>query len=111
MFAFQRISTAEARKLVHGQDANLIDIRDDVSFQNSRVKNAIQITSANMQDFMDEANKSSPLVIYCYHGNSSQQAANYFAAQGFASVYSVDGGYEHWAQDFPLDIDREMARG
>ncbi|MDE0931482.1 MAG: rhodanese-like domain-containing protein, partial [Halioglobus sp.] len=42
------------------------------------------------------ADRDQPLLIYCYHGNSSQGAADYFFNQGFEDVYSMDGGYEAW---------------
>jgi len=32
--------------------------------------------------------------VVCYHGNSSQSAAAYLVGQGFAEVYSLDGGIE-----------------
>ncbi len=32
----------------------------------------------------------------CYHGISSQGAAQYLVNQGFEEVYSVDGGFEAW---------------
>ncbi len=32
----------------------------------------------------------------CYHGISSQGAAQYLINQGFDAVYSVDGGFEAW---------------
>jgi len=43
-----------------------------------------------------EKDKSDPVLIYCYHGNSSQPAANFFIQQGFKNVYSMDGGYNDW---------------
>jgi thiosulfate sulfurtransferase len=39
--------------------------------------------------------------VCCYHGNSSQGAAQYFAEQGFTQAYSLDGGYEMWKVLYP----------
>ncbi len=49
-----------------------------------------------MERFLSTADKDKPLIVYCYHGNSSQGAANYFFDQGYKEVYSMDGGYEAW---------------
>jgi thiosulfate sulfurtransferase len=53
-----------------------------------------------MDEFLAVADKAKPLIVYCYHGNSSQGAANYFDGLGFKEVYSVDGGYEAWRSKY-----------
>lgn len=40
----------------------------------------------------------SPLVVVCYHGISSQNAAQYLHEQGFDDVYSLDGGFQAWRE-------------
>ncbi|MFT4862153.1 MAG: thiosulfate sulfurtransferase, partial [Pseudohongiellaceae bacterium] len=50
------------------------------------------------QDFIAAADTAQPLVVCCYHGNSSQSAAAFFAEQGFVQSYSLDGGFEAWQE-------------
>jgi thiosulfate sulfurtransferase len=50
---------------------------------------------------MAQADQQAPLIICCYHGNSSQNAAHYFSEQGCKEVYSLDGGYEQWKVLYP----------
>ena len=38
-------------------------------------------------------NKDAPVLVYCYHGNSSQEYAQMLADFRFNQVYSVDGGF------------------
>jgi thiosulfate sulfurtransferase len=38
-------------------------------------------------------------LIYCYHGNSSKSAANFFTQHGFEKVLSMDEGYSGWIKD------------
>jgi len=45
---------------------------------------------------MSGVKKNIPLIVYCYHGNSSKSAAHYFCENGFTQVYSMDGGFEAW---------------
>jgi len=80
---YQRIDVAEAQ---------LIAARDDAAL----LGGARNVTESNLPQLLEGLSKSAPLVIYCYHGNSSQMVARFFAAQGFSEVYSVDGGYEAW---------------
>ncbi|MBB3047394.1 thiosulfate sulfurtransferase [Litorivivens lipolytica] len=96
--AFKRISVADAQNLLNEQTCTLADIRDGQSYAMSHVPGAAHLDGNSVEEFLKEANREQPLIIYCYHGNSSQSAAQYFAEQGFAEVYSIDGGFEVWRQ-------------
>jgi thiosulfate sulfurtransferase len=43
-----------------------------------------------------------PVIVCCYHGVSSQQAAQFLIHQGFENVYSMDGGFEAWRKELPF---------
>jgi thiosulfate sulfurtransferase len=51
---------------------------------------------------MDEVDFDTPVIVICYHGNSSQGAAQYLLQQGYDQVYSLDGGFEAWRKEFPV---------
>ena len=94
--AFERISIDQAEQLIRSENATLLDIRDPDSFAAGHIEKAIHVTNQNVESLVTSANKEQPLIIYCYHGNSSQSAADYFSSLGFERCYSVDGGYEEW---------------
>jgi len=93
---FKRIDSQGCKQLLATKDVTLLDIRDPQSFANGHIDNALHIEQINVESFVEEQPKDKPLVICCYHGNSSQSAAAYFAEKGFTDVYSLDGGYEGW---------------
>jgi|TARA_R110002049_G_scaffold140761_1_gene302062 thiosulfate sulfurtransferase len=93
---FKRISIEQAQVLINTEEVTLLDIRDPDSFAAGNIENAIHVTNDNVQAVEATANKDQPLIIYCYHGNSSQGAADYFSSLGFKQCYSVDGGFEEW---------------
>jgi len=93
---FKRISPNDCRNLLATQQATVLDIRDPQAYANGHIDNALHIEQIDLERFVDEEPKAKPLVICCYHGNSSQSAAAYFAEKGFTDVYSLDGGYEGW---------------
>lgn len=82
-------------------NAVVVDIRDLASFQTSHVTDAISLTNDNVQSFIDSTDKSKPIIVCCYHGNSSKGAAEYLAAEGFKEVYSLNGGFSQWSATFP----------
>ena len=69
---------------------------------------SIHLNNENADAFLQNADKALPLVIYCYHGNSSQNAADWLGEQGFSNVVSLDGGYDVFRQQFPECLE-EMA--
>jgi rhodanese-related sulfurtransferase len=52
---------------------------------------------------LDIDDLDAPLIVSCYHGNSSQGAAAYLVGQGFSEVYSLDGGFELWHATYPSE--------
>jgi thiosulfate sulfurtransferase len=94
--SFTRISANDAKTLIDQGNSQIIDIRDAMSFQSGHMKDAIRIDNEGVPHFMANADQQAPLIICCYHGNSSQNAAHYFSEQGFKDVYSLDGGFEEW---------------
>jgi thiosulfate sulfurtransferase len=98
---FTRISANDAKTLIEQGTSQIIDIRDAMSFQTAHMTSATRIDNENIGPFMTQADQQAPLIICCYHGNSSQNAAHYFNEQGFQDVYSLDGGFEQWKTLFP----------
>lgn len=82
-------------------NAAIVDIRDLVSFETSHISSAISLTNDNVQNFIDTTEKQQPIIVCCYHGNSSKSAAEYLVSQGFKEVYSLNGGFSQWCTMFP----------
>ena len=93
---FKCISIDEAKALIDNGGIPIADVRDADTYLASNIENAINIQQESMDAFLAAADRDQPLLVYCYHGNSSQGAADYFFNQGFEDVYSMDGGYEAW---------------
>lgn len=95
---FSRLSPEEVQQLRQDSNAPVIDIRDLHSFQLGHLPGAIHIETLNLDEFLETADFDAPLIVYCYHGNSSQPAAAYFADKGFNKAISMDGGFDVWAR-------------
>ena len=108
MSAFQRISSTDAKSLIDTKDTNIVDIRDLQSFNNGHITDAEHLDNHSLAAYINDTDHDTALIVCCYHGNSSQSAAAYMAEQGFAEVYSLDGGFEQWAKQFPQDCEKEI---
>jgi len=94
--SFKHLTVAQLRELQKGE-VTIIDIRDAQSYANGHIENSILINNQIVEQFIADSDFTIPLVVCCYHGNSSQGAAQYLFDQGFKEVYSLDGGYQQWA--------------
>ncbi|MCO4837530.1 MAG: thiosulfate sulfurtransferase GlpE [Oceanospirillaceae bacterium] len=83
------------------QGAYLVDIRDINSYQQSHIKNSTRICNETLPTFLREADLDKPIIVCCYHGISSIQAAGFLAQQGFDEVYSLTGGYTAYSVAHP----------
>jgi len=104
MTEFTRISCQQASELCKIKGTQIVDVREAAAYNEAHIKNAVHIDNSNLTNFVAEAEPDAALVIYCYHGNSSQQAGQFFTQQDFTKVYSVDGGFEQWRVDLPADL-------
>lgn len=105
MSDFKRIDPDTAAALLQ-QGATVVDIRDPQSYEAGHIATARRLDNDSLPQFVASADRQTPLVVCCYHGNSSQPAAAYLASLGFAEVYSLDGGFELWRQVHPSQITR-----
>ena len=98
MDKFQHISICQAKELISLGNVTIVDIRDPASYNAEHIDHAISVNDQNIGGFLTRAPKDKPLLCYCYHGFTSQNAADFFAQNGFKEVYSLEGGFEAWKQ-------------
>lgn len=104
MSDFAHIDIHKTQELLLANKATLVDIRDQQSYSQAHIPEAIHLSNHNLHTFIQNADLDKALIVVCYHGNSSQAAAQVLAQQGFAEVYSMDGGFAAWLQHFPDQI-------
>ena len=95
---FKCIDVQEAQELLNDPGTVIVDIRDKVSFQAGNIPNSINLSNEDIVDFLDSTDRKAPLLIYCYHGINSKDAAEYFVNNGFHTIFSLDGGYSEFSQ-------------
>jgi len=98
---YKCIHVQEAQELLNDPGTVIVDIRDKVSFQAGNIPNSINLSNEDIVDFLDSTDRKAPLLIYCYHGINSKDAAEYFVNNGFHTFFSLDGGYSEFSQQNP----------
>lgn len=102
---FKQVSCLEAEELINDASAIIADVRDKGSYAESHINGAIHLSVPALQDFCETIDKSQPVLLYCYHGISSQSVAQHLVDQGFLCVYSLMGGFETWRAHHPTSDD------
>lgn len=100
--SFTCIPAVAAKQMMDSGDVTIVDIRDPSAFAAGHVPGAFSLNNSNVGEFVAQADHDKPLLVFCYHGHSSQGAADFLAGQGFREVYSVDGGVEGWKMQYPV---------
>lgn len=95
--SFNHLSVGQLKSMLGEQELVLLDTRDQASFQAGHIDGSVHLDERTIAAFINETQKSSTVVVVCYHGHSSQNAASFLVDKGFSDVYSLDGGYTAWA--------------
>lgn len=92
-----------AKTLLDTGAAAFVDIRDPNAFAAGHIPGAAHLTNQTMDRVVEGLDRERPIVVYCYHGNSSLSATAWLQQQGFAEAVSMAGGFEAWRSAYPDD--------
>lgn len=98
MNRFKVCTVSEVNPLLASENALLLDCRKLLDYQVEHIENALHSHDKLIESLIKKSDKERVIVIYCYHGHSSEHLAELFSGFGFNNVYSVEGGYERWKQ-------------
>lgn len=82
-----------------------VDIRDPQSYAQGHIPGALALTNANVAEFLRDTEADQTVIVVCYHGISSLQAADVLKQNGLPNAVSMQGGFTAWQTQFPDDIE------
>ena len=91
--------------LDHGEDFDLIDVREESEFAAGHLPRAIHIGKGVIERDIEikVPDLDRPLVLYCGGGYRSALAADAIQKMGYTNVISMDGGFRGWREaGYPL---------
>jgi thiosulfate sulfurtransferase len=98
MKAYKTVSAAEAEQLISQSNPTILDCRKVNDYRDGHLDNAMLVHEQLRDSLLKKGDKQKALLIYCYHGHSSEHLAEMFCDFGFKQVYSLAGGYENWKE-------------
>ncbi len=101
-----QIDPEAARALLDAKTATFVDIRDPGSYEEGHIKGALHLNDDTVREFVKKTPKQRTVVVCCYHGHMSRDAAAWLAEQGFTKAQSLMGGFEHWRYAYPDAVEK-----
>ncbi len=95
-----------AARLTHGDDVQLIDVREPYEWEIARIEGARLIPLGSLARSLDELDPHRETVVHCHHGIRSAAAAELLRGAGFQRVLNLAGGIARWSDS----VDPSMAQ-
>jgi rhodanese-related sulfurtransferase len=94
----ESISPKKASAMFTGQKAVIVDVCEDIEWNEQHIPGAIHIHLAQLNKRLPELKqyKDSPVITQCRTGRRSAQAFDILKLAGFSKVYNMDGGIMAW---------------
>jgi rhodanese-related sulfurtransferase len=89
---YKDIDCNESKELIR-DGAILIDVRTEAEYNTGYIEGAINISSENIMDIIDETivNKEVKIIVYCQSGGRSTKVAEKLINEGYKNVYNLGG--------------------
>ena len=101
---FKRITAEEAKRLLDQGGVQLIDVREQVEYNQIRIPNATLVPLNALLSRPTQYLKEDNIIFHCAEGIRSAVACEMAAAVGFEKLYNMEGGINAWAaQGLPVE--------
>ena len=89
-----------AIRLMNGDDALVIDVRESKAFGEGHIKQAQNVPFSSLKDKIDtlSSDKGKPILAYCRSGNVSGKACRILKGSGYQNVHNLSGGIIGWQE-------------
>ena len=85
----------------------LLDVRTEGEYNAEYIPGAINIPPSDLENRIDELDKSKMIIVYCKSGSKSRTASETLAQHDFI-VYNMEGGINAWKEKFATSIATPM---
>ncbi|HEX6306005.1 MAG TPA: rhodanese-like domain-containing protein [Anaerolineales bacterium] len=100
-----QMSVHELRaRIQRGDDLQVLDVRSDSEWQEGHIPTARHIYVPDLNENLDQIDRSRPVATYCGSGYRASIAASILEQNGFSQVYNVPGSMTAWKEaGYPLE--------
>ena len=100
------LSVTELKAMLDRKEPlQLWDVRPESERQVASIAAAKMLDEAAMKS-LEQADKSTTLVLHCHHGGRSQRVAEQLVKNGWKRVFNLTGGIDAWSQSVDPSVPR-----
>jgi len=94
----REVTPLEADRLRANPRAALVDIREDVEWEQGHIPGARHVARSHLEQQIEASvpDRATPVVLYCAGGVRSLFAGQALRAMGYLDVVSMSGGFDQW---------------
>lgn len=89
-----------------GDAVMLLDVREHAELALAAVPGATHIPMREIPARLAELDAAKPIVVMCHSGGRSRRVAEYLLANGFSSVFNLEGGIDAWSTQLDSHVPR-----
>lgn len=90
------IDPSEVYSLINNKDVYIIDVREVYEYNNGHIKNSHNIPFGQIRNIDNSLVPfDTKIIVYCYSGNRSSNAAKMLLEMGYTNVHDM-GGIINW---------------
>ena len=93
---YEDLIPSQVAEFLTRPNAVVLDIRDENSFKQGHIQSALPASEAVIGNLARNRKLQPPILVYCYHGNSSRDMASFLCGLGLQKVYNLEGGWQAW---------------
>lgn len=93
--SYKTLFADQLSEFLQQPDVVVLDHRDVRSYSSEHLPNAMLVNDALIMHLRKK--REVPILVYCYHGNSSKDLCNLLINFGCENVYNLEGGWQAWA--------------
>jgi rhodanese-related sulfurtransferase len=94
----ETLSAEDARELIAGGEARVLDVRDDEEWEESRIGGAVHQPEDVVMERLDDFPDDTRIVVVCADGERSAKLASNLRERGKQAA-SIDGGLNAWMRE------------
>ena len=100
------LEPGRARELIAGEEAQVLDIRDEEEFAEVRIAGAVLARDGELDDAVRSLDEDHPVVVVCGDGERSAEVAADLRERGFQAA-AIKKGMSGWTGDKLPTIPRD----
>ena len=93
------VTVQEAKELIDSKpDLVILDVRTVEEHSEEHVEGVVNIPVGELEDRLDELDKTWELLVYCRTGNRSSSAVKIIEDNGYTKIFHMTGGIVKWKE-------------